>query len=309
MHPPRHLPFRSRATGRGAVRALHAGAATVLCVLLASCAPTAPNVGSVPEPEPGRAIYIANHWGSQLEFAQTDVPYGDAEHQRLDVLPTTSTTRRGTIVFVHGGGFLGGDRSELLGGNHGAVVYQSTRGWDIVSVGYLVQENSYPTPYHDVALAVSWLQQHGESIGLDTAKVMLVGHSAGGSLAAMVATTPGATTPHGPVPRVDGWVSVSALHDWENGGRYISDPWGLPAGHRVRMSPITTLDRTDPPGYLIHADEDPIVRPGHSANLYQRARQVRAAVQFDLVDAGPMECRSHTPLCGANLASLNAFLR
>lgn len=275
--------------------------------LAGSCTP-APVVldGLVPDAPPGATV--ANEWGADLVLSPTDVPYGPEDHQRLDVLPADGSTRRGTIVFVHGGGFTIGDRTDLLIGAHGAIVHQRARGWDVVTVGYLVRAGSYPQPYHDVALAVSWVREHGATIGLDTSTVVLAGHSAGGSLAAMVATTPGAPTPYGTVPRVDAWVSVSALHDWEHGGRYVSDPWGMPAGDRIPRSTLTTLDPTDPPGYLVHADDDPIVRASHSTNLWERARRIGASVQYDLVDSGPLRCRLHEPLCGADATALAQFL-
>jgi acetyl esterase/lipase len=264
-------------------------------------------LGSCAAGPPPRST-VANDWGRDLEPTLTDLAYGPEEHQRLDVLHATGPNRRGTLVFVHGGAFKVGHRSDLFGGDHGAVVRQHTRGWDIVSVSYLLGQGGYPTPMYDVALAVSWVREHAEAAGLDTTKVMIVGHSAGGSLAAMVATRPGTITPYGSVPRVDGWVAISALHDWTSGGWYISDPWGMPASHRSAMSPINSLDRSDPPGYLIHADEDPIVSRLQSSLMFDRARSIGADVQFDRITSGPRECRLHVPLCGADFAALSAFL-
>lgn len=299
LEPPRPNPSR-----RGRLLAV---ACAVFTLALASCTPPVSH-GAALVPDPPRGGSVANHWGRFLVPSRTGVSYGPESHQLLDVLPATGPVRRGTLVFVHGGGFTIGERSDLLRGDHGAVVHQRTRGWDIVSVGYQVGAGSYPQPYHDVALAVRWVRDHGAGIGLDTSKVVLAGHSAGGSLVAMVATTPGAATPYGAVPRVDGWVSVSAVHDWANGGSYISNPWGMPAAHRALRSPVNTLDPTDPPGYLVHGDLDPIVRPLQSERMHARAATVGARLQFDLVDTGDAACRMHEPLCGANIASLDAFL-
>lgn len=276
--------------------------------VLASCAAQpSPSIGSTPNP--ARGDTVANHWGRNLEYSFTDVAYGPKPFHRLDVLPydTRYPTRRGTIVFVHGGAFTTGDRSQLLSGDLGALIHQRARGWDLVTIDYQVGANTYPAAYSDVALAVSWVRRHGASLGLDTGKIVLAGHSAGGSLAAMVATTPGASATYGPVPRVDAWVSISGLHDWQS-GRYISDPWGMPVADRVARSTITTLDRTDPPGYLVHADLDPIVRVMQSELLFARAQAVGADVQFDRVDSGPAGCRYHDPLCGANVRWLDMFL-
>lgn len=304
MHHPRRTHADSQFAAR---RTLLAPAVVVLGLLISACAPS-PAPGRVADPNPLRSSLIANHYGKHLSFTETDVAYGLGPQHRLDVLQSTSPTTRGTIVFVHGGAFVWGDKSQLLGGEHGALVYQHTRGWDLVSVGYTLGEGTYPAGYHDVALAVAWVKEHGASIGLDTSKVVLAGHSAGATLTAMVATTPGATTPYGAVPRVDGWVAVSGLHDFAKGGAYITDPWGLPAGQRASSSPVTQLDATDPPGYLIHGDKDPMVRPMQSDLLHVKAMAVGADVRYDLVDTGVPACRRHEPLCGANLAALNSFL-
>ena len=304
MHDPRRPHDVRRSAAR---RSLLAPVAVVLGLLISACAPN-PTPGSVEDPNPLRSSLIANHYGSHLSFTQTDVAYGLGEQHRLDVLESPSPTTRGTIVFVHGGAFVWGDKSQLLGGEHGALVYQQTRGWDLVSVGYTLGEDTYPAGYHDVALAVAWVKEHGASIGLDTSKVVLAGHSAGATLATMVATTPGTVTPYGTVPRVDGWVAVSGLHDFANGGAYLTDPWGMPSTHRAIMSPVVQLDATDPPGHLIHGDLDPMVRPMQSDRLHMRALAVGAELRYDLVDTGVPACRQHEPLCGANLAALNAFL-
>ena len=304
MSIPRRRPAPRPVRAR---RALLAPGLAILGLLAAACVPSPP-VGGVEDPNPLRSTLIANHWGRHLEPTLTDVAYGLGPQHRLDVLRTTSATSRGTIVFVHGGGFVMGDKSQLLAGQNGAIVYQHTRGWDIVSVGYTIGEGTYPAGYHDVALAVSWVKEQGAELGLDTSTVVLAGHSAGAALTSMVATTAGATTPYGEVPRVDRWVAVAGFHDFVDGTAYLTEPWGLPVADRPTTSPLGQLDASDPRGYLIHGDADPIVRPLQSDRMRQRATVVGADVRYDLVDSGPMSCRMHDPLCGANLSALNSFL-
>lgn len=244
---------------------------------------------------------------------EADVAYGpDAESHLLDTYLTSSATRRGTIVFVHGGGWEGGDKETLTAGEFGAVLAQLDRGFDLVSVDYrLAPEHPYPAAFDDVALAIDWVQANGVEHGLDLRRVIVMGHSAGGSLAAMVGTQPGATTEFGTVPRVDRWVAIAAMSTYANGGMLADFPgkWGLRStAQRIAASPMTTIDRTDPPGYLIHADRDGFVADWHSVLFAAHARDKGARVQFDHVTTGPVGCRDHFGPCGADLGPLERFL-
>lgn len=282
-------------------RHLLLGAALVVSLVLSACAPA----------PPPRQLVPANHRGG-TSAAQVGVAYGPADEHRLDVFLTSSRVRRGTIVFVHGGGFTRGTRTELTDGNFGLVLAQLDRGFDIVSVSYrLAPAHPFPAALHDVGLAISWVRTEGAGVGLDTRRVIAMGHSAGGSLAAMVGTSPGLPTEFGPLPRVDRWVAIAAMSNYGGDGLLEDFPgaWGLhSATQRWVASPITTLDRTDPPGYLIHGDRDRFVADWHSIMFAAHARTVGADVRLDHITSGPANCRDHFSPCGADMAPLQTFL-
>ncbi len=240
------------------------------------------------------------------------MPYGPLEEQRLDILPATAGGHRGTIVFVHGGGFTDGDRSLIHDPEYGPIRAQRTRGFDLVSIDYrLAPRHPFPAAFHDVALAVRWVRELGPAHGLSTERIVLVGHSAGGSLAAMVGTSPGASTPYGPVLRVDAWVAVSAITDFAERDtlRDFVGNWGIVrAGARRSASPINSLDPTDPPGHLIQGDQDRIVPVRHSARLAAHADTIGASVELDLANSGSPECRGHKPLCAVDQGALDRFV-
>ena len=240
------------------------------------------------------------------------MPYGPSDEQRLDILPATAGGRRGTIVFVHGGGFTDGDRSLIRDPEYRPILTQRSRGFDLVSIDYrLAPRHLFPAAFHDVALAVRWVRELGPAYGLSTERIVLVGHSAGGSLAAMVGTSPGASTPYGPVQRVDAWIAVSAITDFvgrDTWRDFVGD-WGLVHPDvRRSASPINSLDPTDPPGHLIQGDRDRIVPVRHSTRLTAHADRIGASVDLDLVDHGPSGCRGHGPLCAADQAALDTFI-
>jgi acetyl esterase/lipase len=283
-------------------RSLLVGLTLLSALVAAACAPTPPNGAASPSAG-RRAPTVAD---------AVDVPYGpDAAHV-LDVYRTRSTTRRGTIVFVHGGGWTSGEKEVLTAGTFDPVLAQLDRGFDIVSVDYrLAPEHLFPAALDDVALAISWVRSDGPARGLDTRRVAVVGHSAGGSLAAMVGTSPGLATEFGTIPRVDRWVAIGAMSSYAAGGMLADFPgnWGLtstPA--RIMASPLTTIDATDPPGYLSHGDLDGFVADWHSVLLAAHADAIGADVQLDHVTSGPAECRSHFSTCGVDRAGLDAFV-
>lgn len=276
-----------------------------LTLVAAACAPS-------PPPGPAQRRTVAGSWGSGLEPHAVAVPYGAHPRQVADLHLHTAGTHRGTIVFVHGGGFTRGSRVELIAGDFGALLLQTRRGYDVVAIDYrLAPASPFPAARDDVASALRWVYERGPEHGLARGPVIVVGHSAGGALAAMVGTTPGAGTAAGPVPRVAGWVSIAGLSTFEHRGMIEDFPhqWGLRStAERRAASPLSTLDRSDPPGHLIHGDRDAIVRDVHSTDLWVRAVETGSTVSYDWVHRGPEQCRRHLPMCGADMDAFERFL-
>lgn len=282
------------------IRVLALAAIAILALVLTACAP----------PAPARAL-VPRELGAATQPDEVDLSYGPDEAHLLDIYRTDAATRRGTIVFVHGGGWTKGDKAGLTSGMFGIFLRQLARGFDLVSVDYrLAPAHPYPAARDDVALAVSWLREHGAEHGIDTSRIVLAGHSAGGTLASMVATTPGTPTEFGTVPRVDRFVAVAALSTLTNEHMIEDFPgdWGVPDRDRLTAAPLATIDRTDPPGYLIHGDRDGFVTDWHSRMLMWHGTAAGARLQLDLIDAGTDLCRSHFSPCGADMTPFERFL-
>ncbi len=256
--------------------------------------------------------------GMPLAHGTTEVAYGPLADHRLDIYRTVLPTRRGTIVFIHGGGFTTGDKSEIREAVWAPILAERDDGFDVVSINYrLAAVAPYPAAFDDAALAVSWVITRGASQGLDTGRVIVVGHSAGGGLAAMVGTRPGETTQFGTVPRVDSWVGIAPLLDFrasEQIGRDFPGDWGLPGdAERAEASPLANLDPTDPPVYLIHGDHDTVVSVRQSDVFALLGAATGSDVRYDRVDFDPLgrppaECLWHTPLCAADMVQFDDWL-
>lgn len=108
-----------------------------------------------------------------------DLPYGSAERQRLDVYPADAANAP-VLLFLHGGGFVGGDKrgDALFYGNVGR--YFSAHGFLAVLANYRLAPNSvWPSGNEDVAAMVAWVERHAVNHGGDGERIVLVGQSAG----------------------------------------------------------------------------------------------------------------------------------
>jgi acetyl esterase/lipase len=109
---------------------------------------------------------------------------------RADVCQPTKKRRGGypAVVFVHGGGWSSGHRRQHL-----PMAQQlAARGYVCVLPEYrLATEARYPAAVLDLKAALRWLRTQAKAYNIDTARVAVWGFSAGGQLAALVATTPG----------------------------------------------------------------------------------------------------------------------
>jgi predicted esterase len=111
-----------------------------------------------------------------------DLAYGDDPRHRLDVHTAgDDETGRPVFVYVHGGGFVRGDKHIP-----GSPQYDLVGAWAVrhgyvgVTMTYrLAPEHTWPSGAQDVAGAVRWLKQHIAGYGGDPDKIVVAGSSAG----------------------------------------------------------------------------------------------------------------------------------
>ena len=232
------------------------------------------------------------------------VAYGPDAAQVLDVYrppPTGAALARGTLVYVHGGSFVGGWREAVTLTNP-ELLGVLRLGWGVVSIDYrlLPAAGGITAEVGDVRRAIEWARAHGPAHGLDPSTIVVVGHSAGGTLAELSAAAPA-----GP-GRPDAWVAVSGVADigaWATANHAtVPTPEPLAA-----VSPLTASAVPSVPGYVIHAEADPFLPVAQARALVDRYRGAGDTVTFDEVTVTPT-CHPHSATCGMDMRAFAQWL-
>lgn len=244
-----------------------------------------------------------------------DVPYAGSGNPRqtLDLyLPKAraADARLPVIVFIHGGGWVGGNKSSgraalqdfVAGGNYAAA-----------SVAYrLAGEARWPAQIHDCKAAIRWIRANAASLGLDGERIAVMGTSAGGTLAVLlgvsggVADLEGEVGPHlGTSSRVTCVVNRCGRLDFDAEpesaraapsqakaleGR-LTTMFGAPFAERRTAarqgSPITHLTSEDAPVLTLHGTRDELVPITQAESFDAAARRAGARhVMIRVVNGG-----------------------
>ena len=129
-------------------------------------------------------IFLALAAGARAQDVQRDIPYGDkAERQVLDVYSPKSAKDLPVVFWIHGGGWQTGDKKDVQ------IKPQAfkDKGFVFVSTNYrLLPAVDMGTLTRDVAKAVRWVHEHAGEHGGDPKRLLVMGHSAGAQLAALI---------------------------------------------------------------------------------------------------------------------------
>ncbi len=213
---------------------------------------------------------------------------------KLDLyLPEKVKGRVPVIVWVHGGGWVVGDRKNPPG------LELVRKGYALASVEYrLSPEAIFPAQLYDIKAAIRWLRAHARQYGLNSNRFGAWGHSAGGHLVAILGTTDHVKLLEG---NEGGNLvyssSVQCVSDWAGPTDFLTDPYEIGSNSAAskligatvknkkqmakRASPVTYVSSTDPPFLIVHGEMDRIVPAGQAKELYVKLR--RAGVQATLM--------------------------
>lgn len=189
-----------------------------------------------------------------------DAFYGPAPRNRLDIFEpvTSSGEARRVILFVHGGGFVRGDKRSQAGFAWDNVALWAVRnGFIGVNMTYrLAADAPWPAGAEDIGLALGWLGREIGARGGDPKRIVLVGHSAGAVHAATYVATPSLHGPGG--SGLASAVLVSGLYDLAAVDRPDERTYfGTDPADREAKSPLGGLLTTKLPLLITVAELDP----------------------------------------------------
>lgn len=103
----------------------------------------------------------------------------------LDVFyPENTSTALPTVVWVHGGAWVSGDKNEV--DNYLKIL--ASHGYTVIGVDYsIAPEHRYPLPLTQVNDALNYLQNNADRLHIDTNNIVLAGDSAGSQIVAQMA--------------------------------------------------------------------------------------------------------------------------
>ena len=140
-------------------------------------------------------------------------PVAGGPDVRLLVMDPPSQARgRGAVLYIHGGGMVVGSADSSLADKPQLALEHDCV---VVSVDYrLAPETPFPGPQKDNYAALLWLASHAEELGVDPGRIVVMGGSAGGGLAASLALM---VRDRGG-PSLAGQVLIYPMLDWRTGG-------------------------------------------------------------------------------------------
>jgi acetyl esterase len=120
-----------------------------------------------------------------------NLPYGDDPRQVLDVFTPEGANGADVVVFVHGGAFVRGAKTSEQGVYDNVLLWFARQGFVGVNIEYrLAPQAAYPRGALDVAAALEWVHSEITAHRGRPDRVLLMGHSAGGTHAASYAVDP-----------------------------------------------------------------------------------------------------------------------
>lgn len=190
---------------------------------------------------------------------ERDIAYGPDPRQRYDVyLPAHARPDAPILFMVHGGGWRRGDkRMSNVVGNKAA--YWLQRGFVFVSANYRMEPDADPlVQAGDVAAALASVQRRAREWSADPAKTILMGHSAGAHLVALLGSNPqgllrqaGAHHPLGVVSLDSGALDVAALMSQRRVPQFYRNAFGNDPAYWAATSPLAQLRRDALPMQLV----------------------------------------------------------
>lgn len=245
------------------------------------------------------------------------VVYGGHQRQGVDVFePQGVVEPLPLVLFIHGGGWSMGDRAQSV---QAKPVHFTDNGYYFASTGYrLLPDTPVEEQATDVGAAIQALVGQASAVGFDPERIVLMGHSAGAHLAALVATDPKyAGEAFGTIKGVvllDGAgydVAANMAQAGPQGWQIYNAAFGSDPARQAALSPVTHVGGPDAPNWLaLYVEERDIARDQAEvlvSGLVTNGADAKA-VAISGTDHGRMNRELGTDAGAQQTAEVDAFL-
>jgi len=260
----------------------------------------------MPVPETGRVT------------VEQDVVFGTGGGRDLRCnvyMPPQAGTDRPSVLLVHGGGWVNGDRGQL----HGYGILLGRIGYVCVATEYrLAGESKWPAQIHDVKAALRWMRANSARLGIDPKKISISGNSAGAHLSLLAAGTQNVAEFEGDGGNAGAGTEVAAaIGFYAPTQLYAADQplreelsflfgRGYAAETARAASPLDYAGPAFPPTLLITGNRDELVPDEASFRMYRALADAGAPVELH-VYAGAPHAFDALPDFGRQCASIMAL--
>jgi acetyl esterase/lipase len=218
-----------------------------------------------------------------------------ARSERLDLYVQYARdfkVRRPGVLFIHGGGFTGGDKAEYRSASVSADLARA--GYVVVSCNYVLgpkdKPGVWPRNIADCREAVRWMRANADALGLDPDRIAVAGGSAGGYLALMVGLSDDKTGPGGDhaakhSAKVSAVIDFYGVVNFSKHGK--GDVPGVAAAEQAAYLPENQCDAQDPAVLILHGTADTTVDIAQSDAMAKALRAEKVPHEYVVVQGAP----------------------
>ncbi|HEY4327129.1 MAG TPA: alpha/beta hydrolase [Mucilaginibacter sp.] len=238
-----------------------------------------------------------------------NIPYADDTLKKhlLDIyLPPVKKSSYPLIVWIHGGAWLSNDKYADMGYMTNTIKAFIDSGYALASIDYRFSTTAaFPALIQDCNQAIEFLYENADKYSLDKDRIALIGFSAGGHLANLMALSNNNNVkafyhdkkkPNFKIKLCLDFYGPSDFSVLKGlGDDNPRNPITLLLGATVtdrpdlakRASPITYIDKNDPPFLIVQGEKDQSVNPQQSISLSEKLKAVGVKNELIIVPGAP----------------------
>ncbi len=259
-----------------------------------------------------QTVSRVQHLFPQGTVTYGNIPYaGDTlRHHLLDIyLPPNAKPNTPLVIWVHGGAWMVNDKYADMDYMKNTVKGFIDSGYALASIDYRYStEAPFPAQIQDCNQAVEWLYQHAGKYNLDKNRIALIGFSAGGHLASLMAMANNNKVPAFYADGMKTHFKISMVLDFYGPQDLLvmaassidltkdaHSPVALLLGAMPfdrpdlakAASPLTYLDKNDPPFFIVQGEKDQSVPPTQAVILNSYLKVYGIPSQLTIVSNAP----------------------